>query len=282
MNSKIPMNYVETLFTRAAALGTDSDEAWSHIEELRKIGSEEVFGIASNLCRSPKAQERSLGVCILAQIGGADVPFQKQVSEVVGELIENEQDDDVVTSLISAISFQNVTSAIPWLIEKASSDEEDIRWRIAWALPLGLAQNDPWHDKTIATLIRLSQDDEPRVRDWATFSLATQTDDCREIVANALLDRVDDSDFDTRSEALRGLARRADLRVTPYLRDELSSDRVGELAVEAAEILALPELLSPLKQLSKWWDVDAELLANAIKACSSPTVGLGDSQTPRA
>ena len=108
----------------------------------------------------------------------------------------------------------------------------------------------------------------PQVRDWATFSLATQTDDGRELIASTLLNRVEDCDFDTRSEALVGLARRADLRVIPYLCNELCSDRVGQLAVESAKILARPELVASPKKLSKWWDVDVELLAGAIEACS--------------
>ncbi len=127
------MQQIETHFERALALGTDSDEAWLHIETLRKIGTDDVFRIASEFCRSSLASKRSLGVC---------------------------------------------------------------------------------------------------------------------------------------SEAFVGLARRADLRVIPYLCNELCSDRVGQLAVESAKILARPELVASLEKLSKWWDVDAELLADALAACS--------------
>lgn len=262
------MQQIETHFERALALGTDNEEAWLHIATLRKIGTDDVFRIASEFCRSSLASKRSIGVCVLAQVGDAGQSRQKAVADIIAELIAKENDIEVVTSLISAISFQNITSAIPWLIEKSSSADEDIRWRIAWALPLGLAQDDPHCDEAISTLIRLSRDDEPQVRDWATFSLATQTDDGRELIASTLLNRVEDCDFDTRSEALVGLARRADLRVIPYLCNELCSDRVGQLAVESAKILARPELVASLKKLSKWWDVDAELLADALAACS--------------
>lgn len=262
------MQQIETLFERALALGTDNEEAWLHIETLRKIGSDDVFRIASEFCRSTLASKRSIGVCVLAQVGDAGQSRQKAVADIIAELIAKENDTEVVTSLISAISFQNITAAIPWLIEKSLSADEDIRWRIAWALPLGLAQDAPHYDEVISALIRLSRDDEPQVRDWATFSLATQIDDGSELVASTLLNRVEDCDFDTRSEALVGLARRADLRVIPYLCNELCSDRVGQLAVESAKILARAELLAPLQKLSKWWDVDVELLAGAIEACS--------------
>ena len=262
------MHQIETHFERALALGTDNDEAWLHIETLRKIGTDDVFRIAFEFCRSTLASKRSIGVCVLAQIGDAGLSHQKAIADIIAELIAKEHDTEVVTSIISAISFQNIIAAVPWLIEKSSSADEDIRWRIAWALPLGLVPNDPHYDEVISALLRLSRDVEPQVRDWATFSLATQIDDGSELVASALLNRVEDCDFDTRSEALVGLARRADLRVIPYLCNELCSDRVGQLAVESAKILARTELLAPLQKLSKWWDVDSELLAEAIEACS--------------
>jgi hypothetical protein len=42
---------------------------------------------------------------------------------------------------------------------------------------------------------------------------------------------------------------------------------VGKLAVEAATYLADAQLLPPLLALERWWDVDPELLADAIAAC---------------
>jgi hypothetical protein len=77
-----------------------------------------------------------------------------------------------------------------------------------------------------------------------------------------------DVDFDTRSEAITGLAERRDRRVIPVLVQELTSDCVGTLAVEAAAAIAAPELLPHLLALKDWWDIDPGLLAQAIQACS--------------
>ena len=67
-------------------------------------------------------------------------------------------------------------------------------------------------------------------------------------------------------EAFVGLARRKDERVIDALKKELSSDSVGALAVEAAEMIASKDLIPHLVALRTWWDVDTELLEQAISA----------------
>jgi HEAT repeat protein len=114
----------------------------------------------------------------------------------------------------------------------------------------------------------LSQDLDARVRDWSTFGLGTQLEvDTPEILA-ALLARVEDIDADTRAEALAGLAKRRDLRVVVPLRRALESGTVGSLEVEAAGELGSGQLLDALEKLRSWWNVDRELLENAISRCS--------------
>jgi HEAT repeat protein len=84
----------------------------------------------------------------------------------------------------------------------------------------------------------------------------------------ALFERLTDSDDDTRGEAMVGLANRRDRRVVPAIAKELASDCVGSLAVEAAGIIAAPELHPELIALREWWDVNDRLLVDAIQACS--------------
>jgi HEAT repeat protein len=87
-------------------------------------------------------------------------------------------------------------------------------------------------------------------------------------IRQVLLDRLADSDFDTRCEAAVGLAKRKEPRAIRGLADCLMSDRVGELYVEAAELYADPQLKGALGALKRWWDVNPELLDRAIAACS--------------
>jgi HEAT repeat protein len=116
-------------------------------------------------------------------------------------------------------------------------------------------------------LILLSEDEDESVRDWATFSLGSQGDVDTPGVRQALYRRLEDADFDTRSEAMVALAQRKDQRVIPFIAGALANDTVGALAVEAASAIGSPDLLPALLELRSWWDVDVKLLETAIRSC---------------
>ena len=143
------------------------------------------------------------------------------------------------------------------------SDGEDERSRQNKILLLRTRDVEAW---SADRLIELSRDEEADVRDWATFALAARDDDGVE-VRQALLERAGDADFDTRSEALWGLARRRDERALPLLVEALRGDQVGELFIEAAGFFARPELVGALEELKQWWRGEAELLAEAMARC---------------
>jgi len=245
----------------------ESDETWEHLGRLRKIASPAVVTKSLDWCSDPDPFRRSIGISVLAQLGSHGKLYPDEATSIIRQMVSTETDVEVLTSLISAVSFREVIDLIPWLVRLADHEAEDIRWRIAWALPIR-DPHDPHYEASIEVLLRLSRDAEPRVRDWATFSLATQIEEDSARIRDALLARVDDADFDTRSEALVGLARCRDPRGIQPLIVALGSDRVGELAVEAAEAYADPQLQPALLKLKKWWDIHPELLERAIAACS--------------
>ena len=122
---------------------------------------------------------------------------------------------------------------------------------------------DSWE---LDSLVEMTGDCDPRVRDWATFAIAARDDD-GENVRRLLLERATDSDFDTRSEAIWGLARRRDRRALPLLFEALHGERVGTLLIEAAGYLANREFIEPLKQLLVDWDEETELIEEVIARC---------------
>lgn len=246
----------------------ESDDTWEHLGRLRKIASPAVVKKSLDWCSDPDPFRRSIGISVLAQLGSHGKLYPNEASSIIRQMVATETDVEVLSSLISAVSFREVIDAIPWLVQLADHEAEDIRWRIAWALPIRPEPHDQHYEASIEVLLRLSRDAESRVRDWATFSLATQIEEDSPRVRDALLARVDDADFDTRSEAMIGLARCCDPRGIPPLIAALTSDRVGELAVEAAESYADPQLQPALLKLKKWWDINPELLERAIAACS--------------
>ncbi len=122
---------------------------------------------------------------------------------------------------------------------------------------------DAWE---LNSLIELTHDRDSRVRDWATFAIAARNDD-GEDVRQLLLARTADSDFEARSEAIWGLARRHDPRAVPLLVEALQGEIVGTLFLEAAGYLADPRLIEPLEKMLEWWEDDSDLLAEVIARC---------------
>ncbi|MBX3560810.1 MAG: HEAT repeat domain-containing protein [Sphingomonas sp.] len=126
-------------------------------------------------------------------------------------------------------------------------------------------------DWELSSLLAMMRDADPGVRDWATFALAARDDDSQE-VRQALLERAGDSDFDAKSEALWGLARRRDTRALPLLVASLEGDQIGILFIEAAAYFARSELLPALEGLRDWWDLDTALLEEALARCKGLSV----------
>ena len=86
-------------------------------------------------------------------------------------------------------------------------------------------------------------------------------------VREALFSRLGDENVDVRDEALVGLARRHDRRMVPVVTSRLGQEEVGRLAIEAASYIADERLIGSLRALRSWWDVDRELLDDALAAC---------------
>jgi HEAT repeat protein len=137
-----------------------------------------------------------------------------------------------------------------------------------------LLRTRPVEEWSLPSLFEMMLDADAGIRDWATFALAARDDDSHE-VREALLSRATDLDFDARSEAIWGLARRRDPRAVPLLLTALKSDEIGTLFVEAAGYLASAEFVEPLEQLLGWWDADTTLLEEAIARCQGKTVAGG-------
>jgi HEAT repeat protein len=123
-------------------------------------------------------------------------------------------------------------------------------------------------DFDVATLIAWSRDKHHEVRDWATFVLGSQLNLDSSEIRQALRDRLEDTDVETRCEALVGLARRRDEFAIEPLKRAFEGEFVSTLMVEAAAYFGTAEFVPILEELRPWWDVDEELLEKAIAHCS--------------
>jgi HEAT repeat protein len=247
--------------------GPDEDPYWDAVGALHRRGTREVLDRAVGLCRSPCAVERRVGADILAQLGVPERAFPEAGLHILLPMLAVERDPAVLRSILVALSHYRCLEAIVPASRLRHHDDPEVRFAVVFAL---MCHED---SQAFDTLAELTRDPEADVRDWATFALGTRVEADTPGLREALVERLADPDDDTRAEAMVGLARRGDRRVLPALREELASDSVGTLAVEAAALIGEPDLYPLLVALRGWWVLDAESLAEAIRACS-PRPGL--------
>ena len=143
-------------------------------------------------------------------------PGPIEMHEAFGGLASEGKTTSRMTSTDAATARFRQFSNIPAL--RGLRDHPDPRVR--YAVVFGLSGIDD--DLAVDTLIELSADVDPHVRDWATFGLGTQIDRDDPAVRDALMARLEDPDKETRGEAIRGLATRGDTRAIPQLLHELN------------------------------------------------------------
>lgn len=244
---------------------------WEILRVLHTRGSDTEFQYCKKLAESPLANERILAADILGQLCYQDK--DKYYDFAVTKLIEllDDKDDDVVVSAATALGHRVKKDrdfrAIAKLINLADHSNKHIRLGVTFAL--GSVE----HPEAIKTLIKLCDDKEVEVKDWAVFSLGslieTDTPEIRATLKNAL----NDEDTYVRGEALVGLAKRGDSNIVNQLIKELKEEDDLHDVIMACELLADSSLLPHLQKLKKRYEVSDTNYAltgidDAIEACS--------------
>lgn len=241
----------------------DEELAWQLVSVLHYRATREVFESAKILCQSQNAKERILGINILGQLGIPDRAFTDESLPILFTLLEREQDEKVLSSIGVALGHIGDVKAVKPLANMKNHPSEEVRFGVAFGL-LGHTE-----DLAIDVLIELSNDEDEEVRNWATFGLGSLIDVDNNGIREALFNRLSENNSEIRGEAFVGLAIRGDKRIIELLLQELSSEEVGVLAIEAAKEIKDPRLHSVLIGLKDWWDVDKDLLDEAIQNCSN-------------
>lgn len=241
---------------------TDEEIAWDAVRALHWRGGLDVLERAKQLTESKCSRERRLGADLLGQLGVPERTAPDQCRSILRCMLTEDEAAEVLRAVLVAVTHQNDIEAIPLAIGFSTHHDSDVRHGVVLALSIHNGHEVP---QAIETLIQLSNDSCEHVRDWATFALGTLIEIDTKQIRDALTDRLSDPDFDTRGEALVGLAQRKDVRVIAALQRELESDCIGCLAIEAAEMIASSELYPLLVDLRGWWDIDVNLLERAIE-----------------
>lgn len=242
-----------TLFQRALN-AKNENSYWRYVRELRSRGTIETFNSASELCLGSNSRSRQLGVDVLCQLGEGFL-FRNESLKILHKMLKIEKSPKVLDAILVGIGHSQKPEDTfgVWRISSFRNQRsEDVRQGVVFAL---LCRTDRI---SVSTMKHLSRDKSPMVRDWATFGLGTQIDLDTPGIRKALIERINDSDCNTRGEALLGLAKRKDSRVRPFLIQELDQEEVSSMVIEAATELGDKTLLPYIDQQIASADEDTD------------------------
>ncbi|MFI9583103.1 ankyrin repeat domain-containing protein [Streptomyces sp. NPDC052236] len=140
-------------------------------------------------------------------------PFAARAVPLLRELSRGAREPALIQAVVLALGQYGDPAALPEILRHARHPVAEVRSQVALSL-FGLVPGD--HAEGIDTLIALTRDSNPHVRDWATTALA-EVDADTDRIREALAARICDLDADTAAEAARGLAVRQDPRAGPAL-----------------------------------------------------------------
>ncbi|CAM5603572.1 hypothetical protein ACWD5B_25150 [Streptomyces tanashiensis] len=132
------------------------------------------------------------------------------------------------------------------LIGRAGDEDPEVRAEVASELPAALSGRAD--DPALAALVRLTSDDEARVREQAAFARGQLAEVDGPDIRAALWRRVGDEDTETHEEAVRGLAVRRDPGAVPLLAALLQEPTAYVQTFTAAAVLGDPGLLPALRK----------------------------------
>jgi HEAT repeat protein len=239
---------------------------WHFVYLLQCRGEREVLDQSLILIQNSNPEEKQLGIHILGQLGIPNRAFPDEcLTNLVG-LLENEFDPQILRDICIALGHLND----PQSIEPQLKFCLHPNWEVRYGVVHGLSGHDD--ERAISALISLSSDVNPQIRNWATFGLGSLIDIDTPEIRSVLYQRFitenveNDETAEIYGEALVGLANRQDERILPQLIEELMSELVSRLAIEAAEAFADERLYPALLKLEAWWKPTSNL-KDALSTC---------------
>ncbi|WP_321470825.1 HEAT repeat domain-containing protein [uncultured Paludibaculum sp.] len=196
---------VIALFERAYTGDRDDDTTWHCIHELQLRHTPEVFDSAMDYCQSRDPRWREIGLDVLAQLG-ADRPSEQRWYRPECRTTAlrglNDPNIHVVRSAAMALAHLNADcSTTDALLGLEGHPDAEVRVAVTAGL---VGQNTV---ESRQALLRLMEDENQDVREWATTAIGQSAEPSPEVV-RALQKRWNEETFeDARNQALWGLAR---------------------------------------------------------------------------
>ncbi|MYS18957.1 HEAT repeat [Streptomyces sp. DvalAA-14] len=224
--------------------GADGDAYRTALWEAAADGAG-ALPVGLRLIGSHDPVERETGCDLLGLAADRNEAVRDGAAAALVVLAGRETETRVLRSLAVAIGTSYDQRAVPVLVALAGHGDAEVRRCVAdsftWVvggLPDGPA---------VRALMGLTRDEDPEVRNWATFTLGFQAEVDSPAIRAALWARTTDENAEARAEGIRGLARRHDPRAAPLLAELLGDpDGAHVHTFGAAAILGAPELLPGL------------------------------------
>jgi HEAT repeat protein len=215
--------------------GVDDDARWSAIQALHALGTRAVYDRAIALCQAPTVAERVAGADCLGQLN-------TRTDDALQALVRllHDSETPVVEAAVHALGQQQDARTVEALAGIASHPAANVRWAVATALEDLIGD-----ERAERVMLALMRDDDPSVRDRATFAVGSLSDHDTPRIRAALAERLRDEERSVANEAALGLARRHDARAIPYIATAIESAD-GEEIEEAADEITAPDMLREL------------------------------------
>jgi hypothetical protein len=208
---------------------------WAVVHVLQGRGDEETLAALTPMCGHPDPLRREFAVNVLGEFGfgAGNPPLPERTLPLLRRLALEETEPRVLEAVLAGLAHHADVRALPEVLAVVERDGRKATVHDAMALSAVLSANaeespgksagerDVAVDEGLSALIRLTEDGEAEVRDWATMGLAGLPADTDRI-RDALARRLTDDDITTVAEAARGLADRGDRRAIDGIHRVLS------------------------------------------------------------
>lgn len=276
-------------------LDDDEDRRYEAARDIAKAG-QVVIPRALELAEDARPRMRKMACYILGQVGYPDPDYPlllirhpDGIPTLVRHL-ESDSDEHVRATAAHALGFHHdeAVSAAPALCRAAHDSSDEIRFGVAHAL--GSFGEGAWeiaedrqNQKAVReALLRLMDDVDEDVRDWATFGIHQGGHDTPETRAR-LWQALDDPCPDVRGEAAAGLAKFGDRSLIPRLDQLLREDPAlhscfFDVAKQLGDPCLLPAVLVGAERWRQWMEAGEELhyaITSAIKALGKAAAAVG-------
>jgi HEAT repeats len=256
------MNHTDTRSLLLEQILEDDEDARYEAAGTLAVTYRPPFADVLAWTEDTRPRMREMACYILGCTASApDTPTKSEqiYPEAVPTLLERLEDTDEQVRLAAAgaLGHHHAPESIPTLLRFVADPSEEMRYMIAFALGGTFGEwegaNRVYKPLVEQALLRLMDDADDDVRDWATFAIHLGEHDTPQTHAR-LWQALDDPNYDVRGEAAEGLAKFGDRSLIPRLQTLLADpDQLSPCFFLAARELGDPVLLPAVLDAARRW-----------------------------